>query len=343
MSEVPEWQDGICSNPDCRVSETTQCLEGLELEVCPHFGAAGEEEDAKEQDDQEPVWTEDTIQLPTATVLNHEEASRVLRSRDARVVAVLGPTESGKTSLIAGVYEIFQRGAVGDIHFSRSETLHAFEQICHDARSASRRNRPVVIRTPVGTVAFYHLELARENQPISLLLADRSGEEYRSAADDVGLVEGFSEIGRADSVSILVDGVKLLSGARHNMRSELKMMLQALKDGNVLINDFSLGVVLTKLDEVESSDQRNSGVRVFDGLVEEVKRLFGDSFVSIEVFRVAASPKTTGAEKGEGLDELLAFWMRNRRVAPTDRDKEVVPSRAFGRLRVREPEETDDS
>ena len=194
-----------------------------------------------------------------------------------------------------------------------------------------------MMRTPVGSVAFYHLELSRQDRPISLLLADRAGEEYSSAADDLAVVDGFAEIGRADSISILVDGEKLLSGARHNMGSELKMMLQALKEGNGLLNDLSLAVVLTKLDEVESSSQRDHGMRVFDRLVAEVKRLFGDSFAAVEVFRVAASPKTTGAEKGEGLDQLLAFWLSKRRVVPTDCGKEVVPLRAFGRLRYQDP------
>ena len=338
MSEVAEVHEGTCSNPECRVTETRQCFEGLPFDACPHFGRVGASEGREKEDAVEVVAGKDTIGLLPATVLSYEGASRVLRSKDARVVTVLGPTESGKTSLIAGVYEIFQRGKVGTICFSRSETLHAFEQICHDARSASRRNEPHAVRTPVGTVAFYHLELACGDQPMSVLLADRSGEEYRSAADDVGVVEGFTEIARADSVSILVDGEKLLSGARHNMGSEVKMMLQALKDGNGLINDISLAIVLTKLDAVETSDKREVGVRAFDRLVEEIKRLFGGSFEAIEVFRVAASPKTAGACKGEGLDDLLAFWMSNRRLVPTDGGEEVVPRRAFGRIRIQEPE-----
>ena len=341
MSDATEEKEGNCSNSDCRVSETGQCFEGLELEACPHFGFPEETEDTVERDDTEPVGMEEAIELPSATVLSYEGASRVLRKSDSRVIAVLGPTDSGKTSLIAGVYELFQRGAVGNIRFSGSQTLHGFEEISHDARSASRRNTPDAVRTPVGTVAFYHLELGRENETISVLLADRSGEEYRSAADDIGVVEEFEEIGRSDSVSILIDGEKLLSGDRHNMVSELKMMLQAIKDGNGLVNNVSLAVVLTKLDAVESSDERDRGMEAFERLVREIRKLFGDNFAAIEVFRVAASPKTGGAAKGEGLDELLAFWMVNRRLVATRIGKEVMPSRAFGGLRMQEPGDDD--
>ena len=342
MSETEQRREGVCSNPDCRVPEGGRCVEGLELKECPHFGLAGDLEGVEAGIEGEPVSTDDTILLPAATVLNFEGASRVLRSMDARIVAVVGPTESGKTSLIAGVYEVFQRSEVGNIGFSRSDTLHAFEQICHEARSQSRRSAPHMVRTPVGSVAFFHLELAREQQVISLLLADRSGEEYRSTADDVRLLEGFSEIGRADSLSILVDGEKLLSGDRHNLGSEVKLMLQALKDGNGLINEVALAVVLTKLDAVKSSDERDRGERAFQRLVGEIRGLFGESFATIEVFRVAASPKTSGAEKGEGLDELLGFWLGNGRVVATKCDEVAMPSRAFGRLRVLEAETNDE-
>ena len=339
MSEAAERRDGSCSNPDCGVAEGGQCVEGLELKDCPHFGPTRDE--VEEQGTGEPVAANDTIRLPSAAVLNFEGASRVLRSVDARIVAVLGPTESGKTSLIAGVYEVFQRSAVGNLEFSRSETLHAFERICHEARAASRRRVPHMVRTPVGSVAFFHLELAREGQVIPLLLADRSGEEYRSAADDVRVTEGFAEIGRADSVSILVDGEKLLSGDRHNLGSEVKLMLQALKDGNGLSNEVALAVVLTKLDAVESSEERDRGAGAFERLVREIRRLFAGSFSTIEEFRVAASPKTSGAVKGEGLEELLEFWLTSRRVVPTERVEAPLPSRAFGKLRGVEAGEND--
>ena len=343
MSEEPGGQKRTCTNPDCRVSDTGQCLEGLELKVCPHFGSADEVKETEKQDSTNSVVTRDTVRLPRGTALSCDGASKVLRGKDARVMAVIGPTASGKTSLIAGVYELFQRGAVGDIHFSRSETLYAFEQICHDARSVSRRNKPHAVRTPIGEVTFFHLELACGDQPISVLLADRSGEEYRSAIDDTVIVEGLVEIARADSISILVDGEKLLNSARHNVMSELKMLLQALKDGEGLINSLSLGIVLTKLDAVLSSDQSDDGMRVFENVVREIRRLFEDSFARIEVFHVAASPKTSGAAKGEGLNDLLTFWMSNRRIERTDCGNSLVSSRAFGRLRIQTPEDNDES
>ena len=337
-------QKGTCTNSDCRVSDTGQCFEGLDLMACPHFGSSNEVEKPKKQDHSNSDETEGGVRLPPGTALSCDGASKVLsRSTEARVVAIIGSPDSGKTSLIAGVYELFQRGAVGDIRFSRSETHCSFEQICHDARSVSRRNQPHAVRTRVGEVTFFHLEIACGNQPISILLADRSGEEYRSATDDIVVVEEFVEIARADSISILVDGEKLLNSARHNMMSELKMLLQALKDGNGLINSLSLGIVLTKLDAVLSSNQSDDGMRIFENVVKEITNRFGDSFAKIKVFEVAASPKEPCAAKGTGLDELLTFWMSRRRTVRTNCENSIVPSRAFGRLRMQAQEDNDES
>lgn len=346
MSEGLGRQKGSCTNPDCLVSNTGQCFEGLDLLVCPHFGPPNELKKTEKQNNAISVVTKGAVRLPPGTVLSCDGASKVLlRSKEARVVAVIGPPASGKTSLIAGVYELFQRGVVGDIRFSRSETFYAFEQICHDARSMSRRNQPHAVRTSVGEVTFFHLEVAcgDGDQPISVLLADRSGEDYRSATDDIVEVEGLVEIARADSISILVDGEKLLNSERHNMISELKMLLQALKDGEGLINSLSLGIVLTKLDAVLSSDQCEDGMKVFQNMVKEIKRLFRDSFTTIEVFKVAASPKSLRAAIGEGLYDLLTFWMNNRRTVRTDCGNSIVSSRAFGRLRMQTPEDNDES
>src|SRR5262245_32414621 len=107
-----------CANADCRVLETGRCVEGHDLGVCPYYGRkaenAGANVDSKEA---EPART--SVQLPLAGTLTRSQAAGVLRASDTRVVAVIGPTDSGKTSLIASVYELFQTGPVGDLRFSR--------------------------------------------------------------------------------------------------------------------------------------------------------------------------------------------------------------------------------
>src|SRR4051794_12798519 len=113
----------ICSNQDCRVSETGKCVEGLEPDVCPHYGETAEvEENVEEVEPEAPLG----VALPNGAALTLVDAGVLLRRADSRLIALIGPRETGKTSLIAGLYDLFQLGEVDGVGFARSSTLHAF-------------------------------------------------------------------------------------------------------------------------------------------------------------------------------------------------------------------------
>ena len=149
----------ICANPDCRVVETGRCVEGFELSACSHYGRKLEETSETGRGSEKKPSAPSYIVLPGADTLPLAEASSLLRRGDARVIAIIGPRDAGKTSLIASLYELFQEGPVSEIGYAQSQTLHAFERACHDARAASRRTTPHTYRTSRGEVQFYHLDL----------------------------------------------------------------------------------------------------------------------------------------------------------------------------------------
>ncbi|MFC0403114.1 TRAFAC clade GTPase domain-containing protein [Paraburkholderia rhizosphaerae] len=332
----------ICANPVCKVAETRRCVEGLQLDVCPHYGREPEDGD-QESDSVDAQAGAESLALPPAVTLTPAEASGVLRKGKCRVIAILGPSDAGKTSLIACLYDLFQEGSVAENEFAHSRTLHAFELTCHDARAASRRGVPHINRTPIGEVSFYHLEIGgvSTGRRLALLLGDRAGEEYREAANDVSVVATFPEVSRADTLTVLVDGERLLdAGARHNVRGDVVMLLQGLQDGDGLRAMPRLALVLTKLDVVTESHQGQRALRDFEALLADVRHLFGTRFEEVAPFQVAASPKTNAALRGTGVPDLLAFWLKPAAppVAPV-----LTPStlkRAFARLtRLDEPEE----
>src|SRR4051812_46965051 len=127
-----------CANPDCGVAEDGKCVEGFELASCPHYGRAAAERGHQTADPDELEATV-AIGLPGADTLNLDGGSRLLRAGETRIIAVIGPSDAGKTSLIASLYDLFQEGPVAGVEFARSRSLHAFERTCHDARAASRR------------------------------------------------------------------------------------------------------------------------------------------------------------------------------------------------------------
>ncbi|SFB61061.1 TRAFAC clade GTPase domain-containing protein [Azotobacter beijerinckii] len=337
----------VCANPDCRVAQTGRCVEGFELKACPHYGheaAEGDEADVVDENEDEPAeGGGESVNLRAADTLTPSAASGLLRAGEARVIAILGSSDSGKTSLIASLYDLFQEGPVAGIEFMRSQTLHAFEHTCHDARAASRRGEPHMNRTPLGEVRFYHLEIGggAAGQGLALVLGDRAGEEYREASDDASIASAFSEVVRADSLTVLVDGERLLdAGARHNLRSEVILMLQALRDGDSLSSGSRLALVLTKLDTVQKSPHAERTARDFEALLADLRRLFGDVLSTVEPFRIAASPKTEVLARGTGVPELLLFWLGPAATPAQPTRQSPSFERAFARLMpLDEPEE----
>lgn len=343
MAENEAGSEIICANPDCRIAETGKCVEGLETGKCPHYGHVPAEasSDARDAPGASGV---SGIKLPAANTLTASDAARFLRAGNARVIAIIGPSDSGKTSLIASLYDLFQEGPVALVEYARSVTLHAFEHTCHDARAASRRKVPHANRTPRGEVRFYHLDVAGgpAGAGLSLVLADRAGEEYRSAADDAAVTASLPEARRADTLTVLVDGERLLdAGARHNLRSEIVMILQALKDGGALQTGQRLALVLTKLDLVQDSPVCTRALADFAGLCDNINQLFGSAFSEIQSFRIAASPKTDTVPRGTGVADLFAFWLPPAVPEATKVPTRQAPSRSFARVRPLSERERD--
>ena len=248
---------------------------------------------------------------------------------------MIGPSDAGKTSLIAGFYDLFQEGAVAGVEFAGSQSLHEFEHVCHDARAASRRGKPHINRTPYGEVRFYHLGVAGggAGELLSLVLADRAGEEYRSAIDNVSFVAGFPEVGRADTLILLVDGQRLLDpGARHNLRSEVTLILRAMIEGGAIQSGARLAVVLTKKDLIHQSQRLEGTEADFSDLVATIERQCEGVFSAVRPFRIAASPKTDAVRRGEGIGELLMFSLEPSSSVPTAVEAAPLPHRVFARL-----------
>lgn len=282
------------------------------------------------------------LTLPSAESLTATDASSLLLRHQSKVVAIIGPSDAGKTSLIASFYDLFQMGEVSGWGFSRSSTLHAFELVCHDARAASRRSKPQTPRTGRGEVRFYHLELARDDGVVlTLLLGDRAGEEYREASDNSALAATFPEIARANSIIVLVDGERLLdTGSRHNVRSEIRLILRALRDGRGLPDQKHLALVLTKDDLVRGSQHADRAAADFVRIVDDISRDLPGTFASVRSFKIAASPSDTSVARGTGVSELVAFWSEAERIDTIPDVAKVTPRRSFARLMpVREGDE----
>ena len=336
-----EEEDTVqCDNPDCKVAQDGRCIEGQDLAACTHYGKALVivERPTSTTITQPPPG----VRLPGAEALTRGEAQALLRDQPCNVIALVGPFDSGKTSLIAGAYDLFQHGPVGGYTFAGSSTLRSFELACHDTRRASKRKAPKMERTPTGDATYFHLDLVAAGcrDKRAALLANRSGEDYMDAQSDPALANGYVELHRADVLTVLADGERLLDlGLRHQVRNDICLTLRAFQETGATRPWQRLAVVLTKLDAV-LKDEANTerALQFYEGIVQDVRDQFAEHFIEIQSFRVAASPQSAKAARGTGMVDLLGYWMSPPACLQPAKVPAVIPiaARSFGRLRPRE-------
>lgn len=336
MEDVKEDSGPQCANPECKIALGGRCLEGFpEASACPNFGKVLVIVPGTTPT---PKSSVPGLHLPHAQSLSISEATSLLRRGPCNVITLVGPFDSGKTSLVAGIYDLLQRGPVGGYAFAGSSTMHSFERACHDSRRDSERGEAHMERTERGEVLFFHVDLVGEgcDAKRAALFGNRAGEEYTMVQDEPDRAKAYPELKRSDVLTVIVDGSKLLNaGERHQVRAEVRLTLRAFVEASVAAPWQRLALVLTKLDAIRKDEAGRDGALVyFEALVAKVREEYASNFAEVQSFIVAASPKATNAHRGEGMHELLRYWMTDpARNAPTViQQREVVKERAFGRL-----------
>jgi hypothetical protein len=303
-----------CTNGDCNFAADGKCVEGYGVDECPHLSKISVTDIEEVREPEAPlIQAAASISLSLGESLDRAEASSLQRRRVSRAVGIVAPNDAGKTSLIASVYDLLQVGPVAGISFAGSSTLIGFEQICHNSRAASRRQSPHTERTSAGADAtFFHIDLLPSDGGIvSLFIGDRSGEDYLAAADDIARAHDFFELRRADTVTLLVNGEQLASSeGRHEVKAVSPQIVDALVEAGSFRRGCRLAMVLTKNDIVLASPNADRVRREFDAIVDGIVQSHGDYFGAIDRFVIAASPQdSTNVKRGDGVDQLLLFWL----------------------------------
>ena len=283
----------ICANRECRIAQGGKCIEGYDdLAKCPFYGREPEKIDDEHDDEvQDAADVFDGVHLPDALPLTIRNTDKILAILPSRVIGVIGVHDSGKTSVIAGLFDLFQLGAISNMTFAGSSTLHGFEIICHDARVASERNEPHSERTKRGEVRFYHIDVRRNGELQSLLIADRSGEEYEEVADLAANAAGMFELRRADVITILVDGRRLASPSdRADVMGAIPLIVQGMAENGAFLRKPNLAIVLTKDDAVQASPRKERVAQDFKAIADGVRDAFAEYFGEFGSFVTCASP-----------------------------------------------------
>jgi hypothetical protein len=165
-----------------------------------------------------------------------------------------------------------------------------------------------------------------------MLLADRAGEEYTEAANRPVKGDDFPELWQADTVAVLVDGKRLTNDAdRFDVIPNLRLMLERFIEQSRFWNRPQIACVLTKLDKVRDAGS-DWPTKQLAALKEEILAQHGDHFSAVEAFAVAASPHTNSAQRGEGILDVLKFWMHPRPEIKVQTAVATPSARAFATL-----------
>lgn len=324
----------ICHQQGCKILEGGSCLEGIDVtkDECPHFYAESQNSDNIEVKNSIQTKSSTSIKLFTGRELSFEEISMITNRYDCTLIAIVGESKSGKTTLIAEYFITLQKQPIKDFFFAGSRTQIGFEERCFLATDGSKAKKPVTGRTTSKEFSFLHLAIKHQDElkedPTHLLFSDIWGERFREAKGSTTLMKELKILKAADYVLFIIDGEKIATKATRALTiEEAKTFIQKALDENIFDLNTNLKVAVSKWDFLHSDSS-------FD-FSDKIERVFKERFESrlgkIEFTKLAARSENTGLEAGYGLYDLLKSWKNKcaNKQASEIPEIEQSSSRAF--------------
>jgi len=250
------------------------------------------------------------IELYSGAALSAAEAEVItLRSR-TQVVVFAGAEGSGKTTVLASIYERLNQGHFAGFMFSGSRSLLGFEEICHLNRLASGAMRPDTQRTRLtDDTKYYHLALrAAPPAPRSnVLLSAMSGELFRMAKDSQEDAERLTFLRRADTIVVLVDGERLAAASqRTGAQADAADILESVLNADMVSPDCRVEIVFSKFDCITAAGQ--PAMDFLAKTREKVEGKFRRRIPHLSFRQIAARPSPSSAPVDGGLADAFVSW-----------------------------------
>jgi hypothetical protein len=261
------------------------------------------------------------IELYSGAALSATDAEVVtLRSR-TQLVVFAGAEGSGKTTVLASIYECLNQGGFAGFKFAGSRSLLGFEEICHLNRLASGGTQPDTQRTRLtDDTKYYHLALRAAEAPAArcnVLLSAMSGELFRMAKDSQEDAERLTFLRRADTLVVLVDGERLATTAqRTSAQADAADILESVLDANMVSPACRVEIVCSKLDCITAA-----GRPALDYLAktqEKFEGKFRRRVPHLSFRQIAARPVPSLTPVDGGLADAFVSWTTLVRPSSTD-------------------------
>lgn len=312
-----------CPQPNCFADDNTTCTLGhIRLDMCPEWKRVGKSEATAPPGD-------DQMQLPwSGLALGEADLNFVSGKIKPITVGIVGPENSGKTTILGALYLLLGRGALatGSSSFSNSYTLAGWEAVATSLRWKPGQPPSFPPHTPSGAArapGMLHLSFRREGGSLrDLLFADAPGEWFQKWAinEQAADAEGARWIARHADVTLLIADREALAGPKMgSARNDFQLLAQrAVAEAR----GRRLALVWTKGD-----------VGVAPAMEERIRKAVTSDSLSVAEFTVSVYPRD-GVDAAEGFSELFGWILSTKRAGvnlPTTEVSYHDPFFRFGR------------
>ncbi|MFT4104757.1 MAG: hypothetical protein QM657_03270 [Lacrimispora sp.] len=264
------------------------------------------------------------IKLPHGLALTVAETYPITASEVSKMIILIGPFDSGKTTIETTIYQLFQRKPFAGLYFAGSQSLFGYEERSFYTRLECKKETATTPRTSrFADEIFLHLKLydSTTKTKTNYLFGDISGEEIYS---HLGNVETISEkmpyLKSVDSYVFILDGKQLADkNKRNGVIDQAYNMARTIFDAKLYSSSTRVQVLISKYDIIKKNDDANLETTIdkrLDCIVDLLKKYVSE----VTLHKVAAMPEPGDFEVGYGLEELLSTWNKPRT------DNQVVES-----------------
>jgi hypothetical protein len=199
--------------------------------------------------EQPTVTTEDAMTLASARGLSGR--------RGARVVLVMGEAATGKTALLAALWQrLIERGELAGHSLAGSRTALAFERRAHWARLDARTIEASFPPSPAAE-ALLHLRVRRpDGERVELLISDLGGEQFERVREGRSLNAEIPWAARLDRAIVVVDAKALARPGESEIAiTRAGRLVLALQTADAVRASARIALVLTKADALDSAGE----------------------------------------------------------------------------------------
>ena len=248
--------------------------------------------------------------LPSGDALNDEDLYLLTAKKNTRIIYVLGPVGSGKTTFESMIYECFLKNIDEELLFAGSETLLGFEQRLNNLRVVSGNSTAKMERTNIQERhCFLQLYLKDKQENYSVVFSDISREIFdRCVANKTNMEEDLKNLDLTQNIVLFIDGEALLDKSRRQGAvSQLRTFLQTLKSSNLYSPGYNIDIVISKNDVICEKSNGNA-----DSFIDNISEKFSD-LKGAYIFRFyrieALNGNSISDSTSTSLFELLKIWL----------------------------------